>query len=96
MKSIRLKCERGLLPAGAPLGKFNTSKGRINRLGGFSDLRAHKWRGAQALGQGADAFLGTQGDVRDTQWNMCWRQSARRVRCVCSVVGMTGSWRASV
>lgn len=29
-----------------------------------------EWWVALALGQGADAFLGTQGDVWDTQWDM--------------------------
>lgn len=29
-----------------------------------------EWWGAVALGQGADAFLGTQGDPWDTQWDM--------------------------
>lgn len=29
-----------------------------------------EWWAALALGQGADAFLGTQGDVWDTQWDM--------------------------
>lgn len=29
-----------------------------------------EWRVAVAFGQGADAFLGTQGDVWDTQWDM--------------------------
>jgi putative membrane protein len=29
-----------------------------------------EWRAALALGQGADAFLGTQGDVWDTQNDM--------------------------
>jgi putative membrane protein len=29
-----------------------------------------EWWAAVALGQGADAFLGTQGDVWDTQWDM--------------------------
>ena len=30
-----------------------------------------EWWAAVALGQGAEAFLGTQGDVWDTQWDMC-------------------------
>ena len=29
-----------------------------------------EWWSAVALGQGADAFLGTQGDPWDTQWDM--------------------------
>ena len=29
-----------------------------------------EWAAALILGQGADAFLGTQGDVWDTQWDM--------------------------
>lgn len=29
-----------------------------------------EWAAALALGQGADQFLGTQGDVWDTQWDM--------------------------
>lgn len=29
-----------------------------------------EWGGAVILGQGADAFLGTQGDIWDTQWDM--------------------------
>jgi putative membrane protein len=29
-----------------------------------------EWAAAVILGQGADAFLGTQGDVWDTQWDM--------------------------
>jgi putative membrane protein len=29
-----------------------------------------EWLAAELLGQGADAFLGTQGDVWDTQWDM--------------------------
>lgn len=29
-----------------------------------------EWWAALAMGQGADAFLGTQGDVWDTQWDM--------------------------
>jgi putative membrane protein len=29
-----------------------------------------EWAAAMALGQGADQFLGTQGDVWDTQWDM--------------------------
>jgi putative membrane protein len=29
-----------------------------------------EWAAATALGQGADEFLGTQGDVWDTQWDM--------------------------
>jgi putative membrane protein len=29
-----------------------------------------EWGAALALGQGAEAFLGTQGDVWDTQWDM--------------------------
>jgi putative membrane protein len=27
---------------------------------------------AAATGTAADAFLGTQGDPWDTQWDMCW------------------------
>lgn len=30
-----------------------------------------EWWGALILGAGADAFLGTQGDPWDTQWDMC-------------------------
>jgi putative membrane protein len=30
-----------------------------------------EWWSAVILGQGADAFLGTQGDPWDTQWDMC-------------------------
>jgi len=30
-----------------------------------------EWLAAVILGQGADAFLGTQGDPWDTQWDMC-------------------------
>jgi putative membrane protein len=29
-----------------------------------------EWGAALVLGQGADAFLGTQGDPWDTQWDM--------------------------
>jgi putative membrane protein len=29
-----------------------------------------EWAGALTLGQSADAFLGTQGDPWDTQWDM--------------------------
>jgi putative membrane protein len=29
-----------------------------------------EWASAVTLGQSADAFLGTQGDVWDTQWDM--------------------------
>jgi putative membrane protein len=29
-----------------------------------------EWAAALILGQGADEFLGTQGDVWDTQWDM--------------------------
>jgi len=31
-----------------------------------------EWWVAEATGSAADAFLGTQGDPWDTQWDMCW------------------------
>ena len=31
-----------------------------------------EWWTALATSDGATAFLGTQGDPRDTQWDMCW------------------------
>jgi putative membrane protein len=31
-----------------------------------------EWWVAAATGTAADAFLGTQGDPWDTQWDMCW------------------------
>ena len=31
-----------------------------------------EWRAAAAFGSAADAFLGSQGDVWDTQWDMAW------------------------
>lgn len=38
---------------------------------GFSALyELIEWGAAMALGQGSDAFLGTQGDPWDTQWDM--------------------------
>ncbi len=39
---------------------------------------------AMALGQGADAFLGTQGDPWDTQWDM--------LMCLIGAVALLSRW----
>jgi len=42
-----------------------------------------EWLAAVILGQGADAFLGTQGDSWDTQWDMFMALSGATVSLLC-------------
>jgi len=57
-------------------GRFVTSRGMTAFLSGCVALSISafyeliEWWAALALGEGADAFLGTQGDPWDTQWDM--------------------------
>ena len=44
-----------------------------------------EWWAALALGQGADAFLGTQGDPWDTQWDMFMAT----VGAICALLGLS-------
>ena len=46
-----------------------------------------EWWTALATGSAATAFLGTQGDPWDTQWDMCWA-------LVGAVAALFPTWRA--
>ena len=50
-----------------------------------------EWGAAMALGEGADAFLATQGDVWDTQKDMAMAGGRQSSRCCCSRAGMIAS-----
>ena len=51
-----------------------------------------EWAAAVALGQGADEFLGTQGDVWDTQSDMFMALIGASTHCSCWRAGTTGNW----
>lgn len=53
-----------------------------------------EWWAALALGQGADEFLGTQGDPWDSSPTCSARCSARYTVCCCSPAGKTGKFAA--
>jgi putative membrane protein len=63
---------RELLLRTSPLrpGRWLFALVSLSVLGVSACYELVEWWTALALGQGADAFLGTQGDPWDTQWDM--------------------------
>ena len=63
---------RELLLRTSPLrrGRWLFALVTLSCLGISAAYELVEWGAAEALGQGADAFLGSQGDPWDTQWDM--------------------------